>query len=289
MLNLGIIGNIENFESVVTEFQNNQIINIIGKSSLGTNTNLHSYHFSIPEYNKIELIERSDVLLIDEMYQNSFTVLNSLIRKSKHLFINNLPGLSIDEITQLFKLSNEAGVTIQFRNPLYFLKPTQWLNKNLALPAYLDVSLIKPYSLEYQKDLFQVLMMLRGTTGLSPKKIDAVSFGSEDRKELFINVRLEFSDASVVNLNYGNREGMPEGLKILTHASDQNNAFDYANDIYLSNNQPIDLTDFEFKSETHYFIDAILHKSKVICSLEELLIVHHALQKINRKLAWFNF
>ena len=65
MLNVGLIGNTEILEPYVTTIKKNAEINVIGKASIGTSAQLNSFHFSIPEFNRVELIERADVILMD--------------------------------------------------------------------------------------------------------------------------------------------------------------------------------------------------------------------------------
>ena len=65
MLNVGLIGNTEILEPFVKRLRENKNINIIGKASVGTSSQLNSFHFSIPEFNKVELIERADVIIMD--------------------------------------------------------------------------------------------------------------------------------------------------------------------------------------------------------------------------------
>ncbi len=208
MLNIGLIGNTKNLEPHVKRIQKNPKINIIGKSSVGINPQLHSFHFSIPEFNRIELIERADIILIDNSSLLPFKILCDIVKKSKHIFTTEYLKLTIEECTQLVKLTNESGSVVQVSNPFYFKPSVQWLNDNFSTPAYLDISY---FSSEVNEDsLFQLLMMLLGITGISPKKIGAITFQSKQTDSNFHNVRLEFNDASVVNLNYGRLEPLNE-------------------------------------------------------------------------------
>ena len=202
MLNLGLIGDIKLLEPYAKKIQGHQNIHITGKSSVGTTTNPASFRFTIPEFNKIELIERSDALLINHFSLLPFQLLCDIVRKSKHIFATEYPDISIQECRDLTKLANEAQTVFQVINPFYYLPALQWLNKNLKKPAYLDISFFKgkPEQTEW---LTPLLLMLKEITGTIPKKISAMAFQINEPQSEFNNLRLEFGNASSVNLNFG--------------------------------------------------------------------------------------
>ena len=92
--------------------QKNKNVIVIGKSSVGTSDQLNSFHFSIPEFNRIELIERAEILLIDNSFFLPFDLLCSIVKKGKHIFATEYLNLTSDECSQLIKLSNESGSLI---------------------------------------------------------------------------------------------------------------------------------------------------------------------------------
>jgi hypothetical protein len=128
--------------------------------------------------------------------------------------------------------------------------------------------------------------MLAGTTGISPKKIGAVTFRSKQTDSNFNNVRLEFGDASVVNINYGNLQPL-NGFKIKTYSPGQFVTLNFTNKVFQCNNNPIDLSPYSSIDEYEIFIKAIQNKTKQLSTIEDYLIVLHAIQKINKKLAQF--
>jgi hypothetical protein len=286
MLSVGLIGKTEILEPHVKRIQKNPIINIIGKASVGTDDSLNSFHYTIPEINKIELIERADVILIDNSSKLPFTLLCDIIKKSKHIFTAEYLNLTIDECTQLTKLANESGSVIQVNNPLYFNSAIQWLNQHLITPTYLDISYISDKEIT-DSTLISLLLMLLETTGISPKKIGAVSFRSRQTDSNFNNVRLEFGDASVVNLNYGNMLPINE-FKIKVYSPDQFVTLNFTNNTFLNNNIPFELENIKATEELDFFVDSILKKHRQVSSIEDYLIVLHALQKINKKITQFS-
>jgi hypothetical protein len=286
MLNIGIIGKTEIFEPHVKRLQKNSNINIIGKTSVGTDASLNSFHFSIPEINRVELIDRADIILIDNSSILPFNLLCDIIKKSKHIFTVEYLNLSIDECTTLNKLANESGSVVQVSNPFFFKPAIQWLNENLARPSYFDISYLTPDKTDYNT-LISLLLMLIGTTGISPKKIGAVTFRSGQTESNFNNIRLEFGDASVVNLNYGNLPPLNE-FKIKTYSPGQFVTLNLTNKTFLCNNKSIDTSPYSSVNELNTFIDTILKKTKKVSCIEDYLIVLHAVQKIDKKLTQFS-
>ncbi len=284
MLNVGIIGNTEVLEPFVKRLRENKNINVIGKSSVGTNAQLDSFHFSIPEYNKVELIERADVLLIDNASLMPFKLLSDIVRKSKHVFTAGYLNLTIDECSQIVKLANESGSVIQVSNPYFFSPAIQWLSNNISSPVFLDIT---DFTESNQENLlYPIILMLLDITGISPKKVGAVTFNSSPNKSDFTNVRLEYGDASVVNISYGTLESLEE-FKVRIYSKNNFISLNFTRGNFACNNQPIDLTVYENINETDYFVETILNKVRRRSTLEDYLIALYLSQKINKKIAQF--
>uniref|UniRef100_UPI0032164575 hypothetical protein n=1 Tax=uncultured Draconibacterium sp. TaxID=1573823 RepID=UPI0032164575 len=286
MLNVGLIGNTEILEPYVTNIKKNDAINIIGKASVGTNAQLNSFHFSIPEFNRVELIERADVILMDNSTPLPFKFMRDIIKKSKHIFCAEYPDLTIDECTELNKLINESRSVVQVSNPYFFTPAIQWMNKNISTPAFIDYSNFEKNAAGETGSLFPMLMMLLGSTGISPKKIGTVTFPGYNNSK-FTNVRLEFSDASVVNLNFGSLESL-KNFKLRIYSDNQFATFNFTKSKFLCDNKPIDLESYSKVDELDLFVDSILGKAKKISTLEDYLIAMHVATKINKKIAQFS-
>ncbi len=287
MLNIGLIGNTEILQPYVKRIQKNKKINIIGKSSVGSNDQLNSFHFSIPEFNRVELIERADIILIDNSSLLPFRLLCDIVKKSKHIFTTEYLNLSIEECSQLVKLANEAGSVIQVSNPFYFIPAMLWLNENISSPSFIDVSHFPASPKIGNNTLLPLLLMFLDLTGINPKKIGAVLFRSGQKESDFINVRLEFGDASVVNLNYGTIESLNE-FKIKAYSPNQFVTIDFVNKSFTCNNKAIDLTNYPPESEFDIFIDTIINKTKIISSIEDYYFALRTIQKIDKKISQFS-
>ncbi|WP_297096813.1 hypothetical protein [uncultured Draconibacterium sp.] len=285
MLNVGLIGNTEILEPFVMEIKKNTQINIIGKASVGSSEELTGFHYSIPEFNRVELIERADVIIMDNSTPMPFKFMREIVKKSKHIFCAEYPDLTIDECTELNKLINESRSVVQVTNPYYFSPAIQWVNKNVKTPAFIDYSNFEQDVTE-KKSLYPMLLMLLKVTGISPKKIGAVTFPGFNNSK-FTNVRLEFGDASVVNLNFGKLESL-KNFKVRIYSDNQFATFNFSKEKFLSDNEPIEFDDDCRISELDIFIQAIEGKIKKISTLDDYLIAMHVAQKINKKIAQFS-
>jgi hypothetical protein len=285
MLNVGLIGNTEILEPFVISFRENKNINVIGKASIGSTAQMNSFHFSIPEFNRVELIERADVIIMDNSSLMPFKVLSEIVKKSKHVFMAGYLNLTIDECTQIVKLTNESGSVVQVNNPFFFTPAIQWLNNNISSPVYLD---ILDFTNINNNDnlLYPIILMLIELTGISPKKVGAVTFNSNPNKSDFTNVRLEFGDASVVNISYGSLESLEE-FKIRVYSRNQFINMNFSRGTTICNNKPIDVTAYSNSNEFDYFIDTIQNKAKKKSCIEDYLIAMNLVQKINKKIAQF--
>lgn len=285
MLNVGLIGNTDVLEPFVKRLRENKNINVIGKASVGSSSQLDSFHFTIPEFNRVELIERADVVIIDNSSLMPFKVLSEIVKKSKHAFTAGYLNLTIDECTQIVKLANESGSVVQVSNPYFFTPQIQWLSHNVSSPVFVDI-------LDFTKAnvndnlLYPIILMLLEITGISPKKVGAVTFDSNSNTSDFTNVRLEFGDASVVNISYGSLESLEE-FKIRVYSRNKFINMNFTRNTFISNNNAIDLSDFNNANEFDYFIDTIQNKIKKKSCLEDYLIAMHLVKKINKKITQF--
>ncbi len=285
MLNVGLIGNTEILEPYVTNIKKNNNINVIGKASIGKSAQLNSFHFSIPEFNRVELIERADIILMDNSTPVPYKFMRDIIKKSKHIFCVEYPELTIEECSELIKLINESRSVVQVSNPYFFSPAIQWMNENISTPAFIDYSNFERDA-KSDKSLFPMLLMLLGSTGISPNKIGAVTFPG-DNNSAFSNVRLEYNDASVVNLNFGRLESLKQ-FKVRIYSDKQFATFNFTKNKFLCDNKTLNLDMYAEINELSTFVDAIYGKTKKISTLEDYLIAMHVAQKINKKIAQFS-
>ncbi len=285
MLNTGLIGNTEILEPFVNRLRDNKAVNVIGKASVGTSSQLDGFHFSIPELNKVELIERADLLIMDNSSLMPYKTLSEIVKKSKHVFIAGYLNLTVDECAHIVKLANESGSVVQVHNPYFFTPAIQWLNNNISSPVYIDILDFTKVS-NHENLLFPIILMLLDITGISPKKVGAVTFNSNPNQSDFTNIRLEFGDASVVNISYGSMESLEE-FKVRVYSRNQFIHMNFSQDTYICNNNSIDLAGYDSLNEIDYFLNTIQSKLRKKSCIEDYLIAMHLARKINKKITQF--
>ena len=283
MLNIGIIGITEVLEPHVKRIQKNKNVIVIGKASVGINTQLNSFHFSIPEFNRVELIERADILLVDDSSLLPFELLCDIVKKGKHIFMTEYLNLAVEECKEIIKLSNESGSVVQVSNPYYYLPGIQWLNDNLQAPFFLDVSKFASGK-SFNDTVFPLLLMLTDLVGLNQKKLNAISFKSEENELGFTNVRLEYGNASVVNLNFGNQISF-NTFNIKGFSNDLYVTMDFNKDIFLLDNKRIDLSKHLSINEFDVFLEAIHIQNQRNGNLEDYLLSKMLSLDINKKIS----
>ena len=285
MLNIGIIGITEVLEPHVKRIRKNKNVNVIGKASVGTSEQLNGFHFSIPEFNRIELIERSDVLLVDNSSSLPFDMLCDIVRKSKHIFTTEYSNLSVEECAQLVKLANESGSVIQVSSPFYYTAAIQWLNDAISFPLFLDVSKFAA-NINMYETLYPLFLMLSDITGISPKKVGVSAFESAQNERNFLNVRLEFGDASVVNLNFSN-QFLLDKFVIKVYSKDKFVSLDFNKKIFHFNNSKIDLSDYLTVNEFDAFVETIEHGTQKSSNIEDFLAAMQLVESIEKKIVQF--
>ena len=285
MLNIGIIGNTEVLEPYVKRIQKNKNANVIGKTSVGISAQINGFHFSIPEFNKVELIERADIFIFDNSSRSSFNILSEIIKKSKHIYLAEYINLTTDECAELIKLAEESGSVVQVANPYYYTPAIYWLNNNFSRPLFLDISK-HTNNLNIRENLYPLLLMLIGATGVNPKKITATAFENSKDKSSFANVRLEFDDSSVVNINFGSRF-FNEKFKIKGFSKDQFISLNFKKNIFSNNNLPIDLSDYSLANEFDTFINLIQNQAQKNSNMEDYYLTMKIVDSIEKKITQF--
>lgn len=285
MLNVGIIGITEVLEPHVKRIQKNKNVIVIGKASVGTSTQINSFHFSIPEFNRVELIERAEILLVDNSTLLPFELFCDIVKKGKHIFMTEYLNLSVEELEHLIKLAQESRSVVQVTNPFFYLPGIQWLNDKLPKPFFLDISKFSSDK-NFRNSIFPLLLMLKGFAGLDTKKINAISFRLDERESGFTNVRLEYGNASVVNINFGNQVSFNK-FNIKGFSNDLFVTMKFNNDTFMINNKRIDLSNYFSMTELDSFIDSILNQNQQNGNLEDYLLANLLVQVIDKKISKF--
>jgi len=284
MLSIGLIGDIKCLAPYFRRIQKNPEIHVIGKSSFGTKMLMDDLYYPVPEFNRIELIERCDILLVNHFSLLPFNMIRNAIKKTTHIFAVDYPPFSKEECEELIKLSVEAQTIFQVKNPLLYEPSLIWLNNNIKSPAFLDISFFRQ---DYQltERLTELLLMLNIITGASPKKIDAISFQSPNVRTEFNNLRLDYGNAEIVNLNFGKQYS--DEFIIKAYSKGKTAFLNFTDHSFIYNNSPIDLTPYSSSDEFDIFIENIVEKKQPATGIDNYLSALRTIMHIKTKLAQF--
>ncbi len=286
MLNLGLIGDIKLLEPYTKKARENPEIHITGKSSVGTQPLPGSFRLQAPEFNRIELIERSDALFINRFSLLPFDLLCEMVKKSKHFFAASYPDLSAGKIAQLVKLAHEAKTVIQIANPYYYQPAMHWIAENIGKPAYVNVFYFNNETDE-ATILLKLLLMLKDVAGAIPKKTSAVLFRSVPANSIFHNVQLEFGDGTIVNLNFGKKDNLRQ-FKINLYMHDKFAELDFIKERYSVNNSSIGSSDLSAANETEAFLYSVLQKREAATNIETYANALQIMDRIQEKLGRYS-
>lgn len=286
MINIGLIGDIKLLEPYTSRVQQHKKVHIIGKSSVGTQPLPSSFSLQAPEFNRIELIERSDALFINKFSLLPFPLICDIIKKSKHIFAASYPDLTPDELSQLIKLANEARCIVHVANPYYYLPGIDWLANKIKKPASIQVVLNDKTETD-KKTLIRLLLMLKDFTGAIPRKTCVSNYFSSPIKAEYKYIHLEYNDGSIINYHLQQMED--KGcFQTKIYMQDQFLEFDFSKNKYTMNGLNIDVTDKKSEDEAVDFLDTLIFNRKPATGLNNYLEVIQLYNIINERLQRFN-
>ncbi len=282
MLNIGLIGKIDSLEQQVSELKNHEGVVIQGKSSVGTKDSPSEYSYSIPEYNRIELLERSDALILDDHTLLPYPLIKDAIKRNKHLFFADYPEFSNEQFRELIKLIEEAGTTIQIKNPFIYNHPIQWITKKLSSSSFIDVSIHTEINDHF--NLVEVILLLLKMGDLKLKKIRPLFFKNDEKQYRFNNIRFEFDNSSVINLSLL-KSSADESFIIKVFNNEEIITANVLKSIVEVNSNPVSLKSHKFSNEYDSFFKSIRKKQAPDTSLNDFYMAKNALDEIINNVA----
>ncbi|MFC2086618.1 hypothetical protein ACFLSA_00425 [Bacteroidota bacterium] len=118
------------------------------------------------------LIQTTDLILVLNEHENYFDLLKTAVKKSRHLFIDDVLNYSTEQISELLKLADEAGCIIQNRNDIFnrefFRNQIHNLKKSRIITIHHnstpDINLIKSFSKLIFKDILALFHIINSGT-----------------------------------------------------------------------------------------------------------------------------
>jgi hypothetical protein len=284
MINIGLIGKIDSVESMASMLRNFPELHIAGKSSSGFLTRQDGFQYSIPELNKTDLIEKSDVIFFVKGAKLTSELAANIIRQSKHIFISDYFYPSPDELTELSKLLAESESVFQVHNPFLYLPLIQWTRQNIPLPAYFDLNFLTDMVCE-QEILIKLLLLPTGFLGVLPIKIRQMNLIDLSCMGGFANIRLEYGDSSVFNFNLMFRNQLScFDLKVWSGRN-------YLHGDLISGSSEFDLKQIQHeksdpRTELSDFFRAINGQGTIKTGIAEYISIINIVMDISRKNEW---
>jgi len=282
MLSIGLIGKITSIEKQIEKLSKYPDIRIHGKSSVGTKHEPSEYRFSIPEYNRIELIERSDAIFLEDSALVPYSLLKDSIKRRKHIFFSEYPDFSEEQSLELIKLIDEAGTVVQIKNPLYFNSIVQCMAKKTSQPFYLAAEIILPTEEQYGQILWDIVLLLLKMGQAVPKKNKALNISHRSKKYNFRNIRLEFTDSSALEMNI---TYPAENKKFTLKVVSGEDIFDMniiSNQVHSKLSTANIKTDFIKEYES--FFKSVIKKQPPLTGINEYLTALRTIQDIRSKI-----
>lgn len=197
MLKIGILSFTENVHPLIAEVvEKNSACQIVGVCSNGRLQMLDDSYTFID--NMSDLIEISDVLIIDKASSTNFDLIKRIVRKSKHLYILHIEKFAVEDTQTLLQLNREAGVSFLVSQPHRYNPVVIKAKENVENQSFINVTENGLHSFSeaslYSK-LIEKLDMALMFVNTNIYRVSACSSSDE-----FLNIRLEFNNAVNANI-----------------------------------------------------------------------------------------
>lgn len=200
MLKVGLVGSVRSMEGSLHVLKNFTDIRVIGKSSVGMLEQPEGKYLSIPEFNRQELVGVADALVVDKTNLLFPGLLKTALKCRKHIYIADFPRFQAEECFEILKLAEEAGTAVWIENPLRYEPLTGWIARHWQGPAYISMFDAQPRLPEWSDFLLRYLFYAYSLYRTKPHKIRTNGFSRQERDYFFVNLRLDYPDYSVFNL-----------------------------------------------------------------------------------------
>jgi predicted dehydrogenase len=162
--------------------------------------------------NLAELFQLADAIDIVSPVGTHFKYASQAIMQSKHVLLNGLLSEDIREAKQLNDLAIEANVSLKIMHEEKFHPEIKALRRLVKKPTYIECNRYKNKVLSISNDsiIFGMLLLdvdlLISIVGSNVRKVVANASRIFNEYADFINVRIEFENGCIANINCGNFE-----------------------------------------------------------------------------------
>ncbi len=257
-MKIGIIGiNTSNEESKVEQL----------KSSLGTNLyGIFSHHreeilplskrFDLDLFSSAHLLfENVDAIYFANSLKPNIDFAIDALKKSCHLFIEDISELSLDEIKQIYKLAVEAQIKIHIKNAYLFAPEYLAACKSITLPQLIEINQEQNFFFRpknYFYEIFNDVSLSITAANSGVKKIFVTAIPIDLNHFSLIFIRLDFDNGCQTTIKYNNISTEKQNTATF-YQSNQLIKIDFSNHHALKHdviNGQIITTDFKAETKT---------------------------------------
>ena len=218
----------------------------------------------------IELMDISDAIMILTDKSISSDLIKLILRKSKHLYLRTIPNLDVKEVKELIGLEKEAGMVTFIYNSFNCLPFFDTFRNNYEKPLLINLrTCFEGVTVKPSHEMLLLITDLNQVVQSNYKKLEI--FGqNKSRKQLIVNLRIEYNNGSVINLTIS-QEKSAGHCEIFDHAG--SSQFEFETPLNLAHPQ----LDQEYTAISN-FLRLIQNQDKKENSFDKLLngvqIVH---------------
>lgn len=305
MIKIGIIGANELCKQHISQLQSLEEFAIVGLfDHHEDNASEICNQFQIPYINNVdELIASCDALDILSPVGTHFRYASKAIMHSRHVILNGLISEDIREAKQLNELAVEANVNIKILHEDKFHPELKTLKRITKKPTYIECNRFQQKVLSISNDslIFGMVLhdidLLITVVGSNVRKVVANASRIFNTYIDFINVRMEFENGCIANINCGNFE-RSDANKILIYQKNDCITLDLET-FYIkrlvknedgtlnevSVNQSKTKTEDIIRNELQNFAETILNRQRITHdtyqSFQSLRIAHQIIEKLH--------
>lgn len=154
-----------------------------------------------------ELFKIANAVYFADSIKPNFDFAINALKKSCHLFIEDLSSLSINEVKQLYKVAFEARVKIQLKRTKSFTPEYLEIKDYLYEPKLIEIK--NDYSKflrhdDYFSEIYNNLLFANQNIHSCVKKTSSFVLPIDNNRFSVVHIRLDYDNGAIVNMKFNN-------------------------------------------------------------------------------------
>ncbi len=170
-----------------------------------------------------ELFEKVDAVYFANSLKPNLDFAINALKKSCHLFIEDVSMLTIDEVKHLYKVAFEARTKVQLKLTKSFSPEYIEVKDYLSEPKFIEInnnfSKFLRYD-DYFSEILNNLYFANQSIHSGVKKFSSLALPIDNNHFSLVNVRLDYDNGAVVNMKFNNIANEDESL-VTFHEKDK--------------------------------------------------------------------